>query len=648
MAGSAVVGALRVTLGLDSAQFSAGMKNAQTGLQRFAGVAKAGALAIGAAMVAAGGAVGVAMKGMIDQADEMSKLSQSLGITIGDLSRLKYAAALADVDIDGLSKAIKRLSAGMMEASQSTTGAAAQAFAMLGISVKDAEGNMRPAISVIDDLAERFSKLPDGAEKTALAMRIFGKSGADLIPLLNEGSAGLAELYAEAEQLGIVLDEETGRAAEAFNDNLTRMGVIKDGLITKITAGMLPSLVNLSNALVVAAGKSASLNSIGAALGWTIRALATSAVTAGGFFVALARDIATAAMVAGKWATGDFAGAAASLAVGNAARERTLSGVLAINRAIWSNAGAGGGGGGSRPPATVALDSVDTSARRARGSVERLTDAQREAQRAAEEMAREGRRTFEETRTPLEQYTARVEELRRQLAAAAIDQDTFNRAMREAQNRRDDQDPLVQAYNKLREDQAEAAAEAREDAIKLARDHEEDLRDATFNGISDGLHAAADGNLGQYLAAKLRERLIDGLANVLTNMVVGQPGQSGGGAMGWLKAAGSALKMFSGGLPGFKTGGSFKVGGAGGLDSQTVAFRATPGEMVDIRKPGQDQGGGAMSVHVVPSPYFDVQVQRVAGPVAQQAAGQMGRQVLDASRRAAPGLQSRQRMLGTT
>lgn len=88
-------------------------------------------------------------------------------------------------------------------------------------------------------------------------------------------------------------------------------------------------------------------------------------------------------------------------------------------------------------------------------------------------------------------------------------------------------------------------------------------------------------------------------------------GKDGNGLGGWAKIAGDIL----GKLPGFKTGGSFTVGGAGGADSQVVAFRATPGEMVDVRKPGQD-AGGAMAVHVVPSPYFDVQVERVATPVA--------------------------------
>lgn len=104
----------------------------------------------------------------------------------------------------------------------------------------------------------------------------------------------------------------------------------------------------------------------------------------------------------------------------------------------------------------------------------------------------------------------------------------------------------------------------------------------------------------------------------------------------WKGALGSVLDIFSGqggnvgkfanigkailqNLPGFKTGGSFKVGGSGAADSQTVAFRATPGEMVDIRKPGQDRGGQTV-VHVVPSPYFDTRVEQVSAPLAVQAA----------------------------
>jgi hypothetical protein len=152
MAGSAVVGALRVTLGLDSAQFTTGMKNAQTGLQKFAGIAKTGALAIAGAMAAAGGAIATAMAGVITRAGDMYELSQALGLTVEDLSRMTYAAELSGVQIEGLEKAIKKLSVSLFDASQSGTGPAANAFRMLGISAVDAEGNVRPVIDVMCDL----------------------------------------------------------------------------------------------------------------------------------------------------------------------------------------------------------------------------------------------------------------------------------------------------------------------------------------------------------------------------------------------------------------------------------------------------------------------------------------------------------------
>ena len=66
-------------------------------------------------------------------------------------------------------------------------------------------------------------------------------------------------------------------------------------------------------------------------------------------------------------------------------------------------------------------------------------------------------------------------------------------------------------------------------------------------------------------------------------------------------------------LPKFRTGGSFKVGGMSGIDQNLIAFRATKGEMVDIRRPGNDNGGGGQLM-VVPSPYFDVVAAEAAQP----------------------------------
>lgn len=131
-------------------------------------------------------------------------------------------------------------------------------------------------------------------------------------------------------------------------------------------------------------------------------------------------------------------------------------------------------------------------------------------------------------------------------------------------------------------------------------------------------------NMEGVLRGDIKGVFLDMLSNVMRSSMASLGSSlfksaSGGGFGSFLQ---SLAGSFGGAkLPGFKTGGSFKVGGSGGLDSQVMSFRATPGEMVDIRKPGQQMEGGAMAVHVTPSPYFDVQVQRVAGPVAAEFAG---------------------------
>lgn len=637
MASSSVVGALRISLGLDSAQFTTGMKSAQTGLQKFAGVAKAGALAIGSAMVAAGGAMALAMRGVINDADEMSKMAQSIGVPIEELSRLRYAADLSGVSIENLGKAIKRLSAGMLDASESATGPAARAFTMLGINVRDSEGKMRTATSVVEDLAARFARMPNGVEKTALAMRIFGKSGADMIPLLNAGSDGLREMYAEAEELGIVLDQETGQAAERFNDNLTRLGKVKDGIVTKITAGMLPSLEQLSASMVVAAKNSEGLKTVGRGLGIVMNSIIAIFVGVAGAIWAAGLNAAAFAKTMGKVLQGDFLGAAMAWSAGTDRAKESIAGTVAQIRALFTTVR---GGSGALPELETDLEDVADATNRTRRSTERLTEAQREAQRAAAEMAREAEQVYDQTRTPAEQYAAEVARLTRLLNAAAISQDTFNRAMREAGIRRDADDPISQAGRRIAEENAEAAQRRREEAIDLAKDHEEYLYDATYDGVRGGLEAAADGNLGEYLARRIRDALFDNLATTITDMLRGPKGGGGGGGLaGWARAAGSMFKHFAGGFPGFATGGSFKVGGSPGKDKNFVGMNLSKGEMVDIRRPGQDRGGGAMELIVTPSPWFDVRAAQAAEPVA----GRAGMQAFGAARSQVPADDARRR-----
>lgn len=249
MAGNAVIGALRVNLGLDSAQFSSGLKKAEGGLARFgksAGVALAG---VASAAALAGAALGIMVKGAIDHADELGKTAQKAGVTVEALSRLEYAAKLSDVSLDGLATGLRKLSQNMTAVAQNSKASVATAFTALGISVKDAAGNLRAGDEVLGDVADRFSRMEDGALKTSLAVQIFGKSGADLIPLLNEGRDGLKGYADEADRLGITLTSKTTEGAERFNDSLTKIGAILEGVANKVMEAALPALNSFADTL---------------------------------------------------------------------------------------------------------------------------------------------------------------------------------------------------------------------------------------------------------------------------------------------------------------------------------------------------------------------------------------------------------------
>ena len=147
---------------------------------------------------------------------------------------------------------------------------------------------------------------------------------------------------------------------------------------------------------------------------------------------------------------------------------------------------------------------------------------------------------------------------------------------------------------------------------------------AAFDRTAKDFGDAFAYNMEGVLRGDIKGVFLDMLSSVMRNSMASLGSSlfksaSGGGFGSFLQ---SLAGSFGGAkLPGFKTGGSFKVGGSGGLDSQVMSFRATPGEMVDIRKPGQQMEGGPMALHVTPSPYFDVAVQRVAGPIAAEFAG---------------------------
>ena len=159
---------------------------------------------VGAAALAATAAI-IAMTARIaEQADEIGKNSTALGLTTDSYQELTLAMELTGSSMEAGASSFRRLAANALDAQQGL-GTAMAVFSQIGVSATTATGQIRSMDDMLADIADAFQDMPDGAEKTARAMDLFGRSGARLIPLLNEGSEGIEAMRQEARDLGLVL-----------------------------------------------------------------------------------------------------------------------------------------------------------------------------------------------------------------------------------------------------------------------------------------------------------------------------------------------------------------------------------------------------------------------------------------------------------
>lgn len=244
----AVIGALRANLGLDSAQFVSGARRALTVSQRLGRSLRR----IGAGVSVFGTGMALALRGQLSAIDEVGKRAQVIGIPVEELSKLNHAAELSGVSLTDLEAGVGRLSRTMSDN--------AEKFAELGISVRDSNGDMRSTVDVLRDVSGVLENMPDGAEKTALAMDLMGRSGARMIPLLNGGADAFDAMMREAESLGLVISQGTYEAAAQFNDNLTRLGRSVTGLARVMAAQLAPILARITDFIVAATNKFGALS----------------------------------------------------------------------------------------------------------------------------------------------------------------------------------------------------------------------------------------------------------------------------------------------------------------------------------------------------------------------------------------------------
>lgn len=590
---AASLGSLVVSLGLDAAQFTDGLSKSQYQAQRFSESLgknfRAAGAAVGAALASGGALVAAMVKQSIDAADATAKLAQSAGVATETLSALGYAAQLSGSSQEEMGKTLAKLGKAMAEF-QIGSGEAAGAFRALGISVEDQSGKLKATDAVLVEIAEKFAGYRDGAEKTALATKLFGEEGVKLIPLLNQGKDGIKAMTDEAAALGIVLDTESGKAAERFNDNLTRLSAAKDGLVQQIMRNLLPSLESLTDQLVTNAKNSGLLKEASEAAATGVRILATAAVGAWGAFRLAGENIASVVSALTLAARGEFRLAWIALQIGGKNTVQIYKDTSSQIEAIWNTTaknvassapkngrglaapalqGAATASGAMRKAATDAereatriRDMIDglfvevetfgmgdsqrklfdlekmgagpadiEQARQLLDMLDGLKRGAREAQAFGEKMA-EGRRIFEDTRSPAEKLNIDLAKLNELLAAGAINWDTYARAVFKAQ---DDFDAATQTVDASSE-------RAKETAKELGMTFSSAFEDAVVGG--KGLSGVLKGLEQDILRIITRKAVTEPLADWLGSAMSGG-GSGGSGFGGWM--ANAIGSLFGGG-----------------------------------------------------------------------------------------------------
>lgn len=174
-------------------------------------------------------------------ADNIITLSMQTGQTTEQLQEFSYATELIDVSVDTLQGSLTKLTNNMQDTINGT-GNAKASFEALGISVTDADGNMRSANDVFYETIDALGDVKNETERDAMAMDIFGRSAQDLNPLIIQGSETLKAYAQEAHSMGYVLDNEALAALGAVDDAYQRLQKSQEGAKNQLSAEFAPYL----------------------------------------------------------------------------------------------------------------------------------------------------------------------------------------------------------------------------------------------------------------------------------------------------------------------------------------------------------------------------------------------------------------------
>ena len=219
-------------------------KKSQSGVDRALGAVKGALVGIAAFK-------GVKMMGGIinetrAMADNFAKMSKKVGVSVESLQQLEFAAQISGTNLGVLRTAMQRMSRTADDANQGLA-SAKENFDRLGVSLKNDKGELKSLDVLLTESADAFRAMDNPTERTALAVKLFGRSGAEMLPMLMEGTEGIKKLREEFTSLGGEIDAKTAAEFEVLNDNVHRMQAVFKGIKTQAVIALLPVLQDVAN-----------------------------------------------------------------------------------------------------------------------------------------------------------------------------------------------------------------------------------------------------------------------------------------------------------------------------------------------------------------------------------------------------------------
>jgi hypothetical protein len=232
--------------------------------------------------------------------DSTSKMSARLGMTYGELAGLAHAGDLAGVSMDTIGAAATKADIAFVKAAQGSKTAQA-GFAAIGLELSDLQG--LSSAERFSEIADAIAGLPTEAERAAAAVRLFGRAGAELLPLFAGGAGSIQEATDEARRFGMALTGAQGRDVEAMNDSFSKVSAAVGGIVKQVTAYLAPSITSIATTFTDFVGSMGGAN-IGQAIGEGILAAARYMAGVGDFIIGGLTTVGEyLTFVAGNWST---------------------------------------------------------------------------------------------------------------------------------------------------------------------------------------------------------------------------------------------------------------------------------------------------------------------------------------------------------